>query len=474
MFARTAAVLTLCILAGLLPCQAASGGDAKARQKPVGQEAGAGNTAAAKLSGYLKEAGENNLRLKAAYHRFQAALEKIPQATSLEDPRLNLGYFLVPVETRVGPQRARIGVAQMIPWIGKLIAKGDRAALEADAEKGRFDALRLSIFYEVKRVYYEYAYLLRAIDITRENRELLDYLEGVINARYTAGVSPYSDLLAVQVERDKLDDRLRTMEDFKHPLEAAMNAVLSRDMNAPFADVPDIPVITAKLDGKELAARLDAVNPQLKVFEYLAGSQKKSEALARMDYIPDVTVGLETVLTDSFNAYRGARNATTGVWQATGPPPSDSGKDAVIASVSLNIPLWFGKREAAIREAKARQLAAVSDRDGLRDKLTSDLKLALYNYRDAERKLDLYKTTLIPRAEQSLGASLTSYQAAKGSFMDLINTQRTLLEFELNHIRAMATQAQRLAEIESLVGDELLYTVSGSFRDLSTYKMPGK
>lgn len=463
----TAALLVLLILA--LPCAAG----AKKAGEPA-PDASAANQAASKLSAYLVEAGENNLRLKAAYHRFQAALEKIPQAKSLDDPRLNLGYFLVPVETRVGPQRARIGVTQMLPWIGKLIARGDRAALEADAEKARFDALRLSVFYEVKRVYYEYAYLLRAIDITRANRELLDYMEGVVNARYTAGAAPYSDLLAVQVERDRLDDRVRTLEDLRHPLEAALNAVLSRNVNTPFEDVPDIPVISAKLDGNDLAARLDAANPQLKVFEYLAGSQKKSEALAKMDYIPDVTVGVETIITDSFNAYRGARNASTGVWQATGPPPSDSGKDAVIASVSLNIPLWFGKREAAIREAKARQLAAVRDRDGLRDKLSSDLKLALYNYRDAERKLDLYKNTLIPRAEQSLGASLTSYQAAKGSFADLINTQRTLLEFELNHIRAMATQAQRLAEIESLVGDELPYTVEGSFRKLSEYKMPGK
>ena len=450
-----------------------STGQAAAQPAPASPAAqAAGNQAAADIGAYLKETAEQNARLKAAYHRFKAALERIPQEKSLPDPRFTFGYFLVPVETRVGPQRARLGLAQTLPWIGKLIAKGDKAALEADAEKARFDALRLSLFYEVKKTYYEYAYLLRAIALTRENRDLLDYLEGVVKARYTASMASYGDLLGVQMERDKLDDRYQSLSDLRHPLAAALNAVMNRPMDAPLPDRPDVPVMQASLDDKALLASLDDRNPQLKVYEYLAQKEKIGGSLARMDFIPDLTFGIETIITDPYNYFISRYDTSSEKMMAATPPPRDSGKDAWVASVSLNIPLWVGKRQAAIREAKAREQAATLDREGLYEKLAADLKLALYNYRDAERKIDLYQKVLIPKARQTLEAMITAYPAGKAAFADLINTQRTLVEFELNHIRALATQAQRLAEIDMLAGEDVSYAIYGSLTSLSAYKAP--
>jgi outer membrane protein TolC len=434
----------------------------------------AGEKAEADIGVYLKETAEKNARLKAAFQRIQAALERIPQDKSLPDPRFTFGYFIVPVETRVGPQNARLGLTQTLPWIGKLIAKGDAAAALADAEKARFDALRLSLFYEVKKTYFEYAYLLRAMALTKENRDLLDYLEGVIKARYTANMAGYGDLLGIQMERDKLDERYRSQEDLRHPLAAALNAVMNRPVEAALPDTPDIPVMQVGLDDAKLLAALNDRNPQLKVYDYQAKKEKIGGELARMDFIPDLTFGIETIITGPYSYYVSRYDASSQKMTSPTPPPRDSGKDAWIGSVSLNIPLWIGKRQAAIREAKARETAAVADREGLSEKLSADLKLALYNYRDAARKIELYQNVLIPKAQQALAAMLASYQAGRAGFADLVNTQRSLLEFELNHIRALATQAQRLAEIDMLVGEDVPYTVYGSLQALSAYAPPVK
>jgi outer membrane protein TolC len=90
------------------------------------------------------------------------------------------------------------------------------------------------------------------------------------------------------------------------------------------------------------------------------------------------------------------------------------------------------------------------------------MQLALYKYRDAQRKIDLYQNTLIPKADEALAVTLEAFQGGTRSSLDLIDAEKTLLEFELAYIRALADQAQRLAELEMLLGDEIPCKIHGA------------
>jgi hypothetical protein len=57
------------------------------------------------LDEYYKIAAENNPGLQAKYQAFEAAMQKVPQVGTLEDPTISFGFFLSPVETRVGHNR---------------------------------------------------------------------------------------------------------------------------------------------------------------------------------------------------------------------------------------------------------------------------------------------------------------------------------------------------------------------------------
>ena len=87
--------------------------------------------------------------------------------------------------------------------------------------------------------------------------------------------------------------------------------------------------------------------------------------------------------------------------------------------------------------------------------LGAELKLVFYQFRDAERKINLYRDTLVPKATESVKATETSFKAGKGTFLDLIDSQRILLEFGLAYERALASRMQRLGELEMLVGKEI-------------------
>ncbi len=123
--------------------------------------------------------------------------------------------------------------------------------------------------------------------------------------------------------------------------------------------------------------------------------------------------------------------------------------------VSVNLPIWLGKLRAGVREAEHLRQAAFSAEQERLNGLMSQAKMVLYRYRDADRKVGLYRDTLLPKANQALQATETGYQGGTSSFMDVIDAERVLLEFELSEQRALADRAQRLAELESMVGRQI-------------------
>ena len=134
------------------------------------------------------------------------------------------------------------------------------------------------------------------------------------------------------------------------------------------------------------------------------------------------------------------------------PGTADSGKDPVMATVSINLPLWRGKYQAAQREALYRRSAFEEQRDEKGNDLAADTALALYYYEDATRKLKLYRDTLQPKAEQSLGVAQQAFQTGKAEFITVIDAQRVLLEFRLEVAKAQADRGKRFAELQMLTG----------------------
>ncbi|MDD5555717.1 MAG: TolC family protein [bacterium] len=394
-------------------------------------------TAESTLQDYLRYAALNNPGLEAAFNRWKAAIERIPQARSLPDPRFAYGWFIEAVETRVGPQRNRFGWYQTFPWIHRLMLQGGMAAEAAAAERKRFDAQKLRLFYRVKDAYYEYYYVARAIAVTGENAKLLKDFEEIARRKYRVGTAAHPDVIRAQVELGKIEDRLRSLEDLRGPVVARLNAALNRPVGMPLPEPSTVPEEKIEAGDDQLIAWMREGNPELAAMDFDIEKERKGVSLAKEWFIPDVTLGLDWIQTDR------APMVT-----------SDNGKDPIIANVSVNLPVWYDKYKAAEREAQARFIAAQRARLDMENRLAYDLKMALYNYRDAERKIDLYGRTLMQKGEESLRATETAYRAGNIDFLNLIDAQRILIEFQLSYERALADRAQRFAELEMLVGRE--------------------
>ncbi len=399
------------------------------------------------LEDYLAYAALQSPSLRAVFHNWIAGLERSEYTGALPDPRFSYSYFIESVETRVGPQIQILKLQQAFPWFGTRGARKDISIEAAGAAYQMYEAKKLELFYEVKSVYYECYYLGRAIEITRENLELLKFWESIARAKYRVALARHPDVIKAQVELGLLEDRLRTFEDVIDPVSVRLKSIVNLPDSLDFPLPTAIDVEEAAVDRDSVYAYTLANNPDLKSLLHLVEKGRATRRLAGKASYPDFIVGVGYINTGD----------------AIDPNMPESGKDAWTATVGITLPIWFGSKKSRRQEADAQYRRAQYNHADALNRLRAVTEKIVFDYEDALRKTRLYRDGLIPRAEQSLNASYTAYQAGETDFLSLLDAQRQLLEFRLQFERSRSNLAVRRAELEMISGTDLIFANSGDY-----------
>ena len=129
--------------------------------------------------------------------------------------------------------------------------------------------------------------------------------------------------------------------------------------------------------------------------------------------------------------------------------------DGFGAIASINIPFSFWtkrKYDAGVREATAVASAARADYQAWQNLTRFQLTELIAKVRAQQQVADLYRTTILPQAEQNLEASRAGYRTGRNNFLDVIEAERALLEFRLAFYRALVERDIQLALVEQIVG----------------------
>lgn len=397
-----------------------------------------------RLEDYLRDAAMNNASLKVSFQIWKAAVESVPQAKALPDPKFTYGYFIREVETRVGPQKHKFDLMQTFPWFGVIKARTDHAAANAKAAYKRYEAKKLELFQQVKHAFYEFSYLARAIEITNESLDNIRDYEEVVRIKYITAGSSHPDLIRAQVELVIIDDRLNSLKDLRPAITTRLNSILNRPASAhlPWPEAPKGELIS--IEFAQLLSLIIANNPDLRAVDHQIEAMRSREILAKKKSYPNIGLGVSYIDT--------AHAVASGV--------SDSGRDPVIAMVSLNLPIWRESYKAAERQAKAELVKTRHDKVQLENTLGANARQLLYEMDDTARKIRLYRGIVIPKTNEMVAASETAYGAGTIDFLSLIDAQDKLLKYELLYERAIAENAQGLAKLERIAGTSLSTTES--------------
>jgi outer membrane protein TolC len=127
----------------------------------------------------------------------------------------------------------------------------------------------------------------------------------------------------------------------------------------------------------------------------------------------------------------------------------------VLLRVGVSLPVWSGSYAAAERESRHLARALREELDAEEQRLRVEVETSAFHIADAGRRIALYRDSLLPRAEEALQLTLASYRAGEASVLDVIDSERALLEFERSYWRACRDYGRGRAELRALTGEAL-------------------
>lgn len=389
------------------------------------------------IKDYQKIAAENNPEVRAAFHEYLASLQERPQVGSLPDPEVAFAYFISPIETRLGPQQARISLTQMFPWFGTLGDKKEIASIQSKAHFETFRETRNQIFYQTEKVLVELYELDKSIEIAEENLEILNSLVEISLRRYETNEATQVDVLRAQIEQEDLKTQLALLRDNRSVLEQRISELLNNSENIQIQPPDTLNPRSMLDDSQTLNKRLIQQNPALSRLKYQEESSREMRELAEKDGKPSFGIGMDYIFT-------GERTDIGGL--------TDNGKDALIARASFRIPLFRNKYNAKVQEAEQNIQSTQTQMVSKKNNLETDLKASLRDYYDAERRFELYDQKQIQRVNQALTIMMQTYSTDSSNFEEILRMQRKLLDYQLNRIRALTDLHTSAAYIEYLTG----------------------
>jgi outer membrane protein TolC len=363
------------------------------------------------LDKYLEIAAQNNPGLKAKYVEFEAALQKVEQVNTLNDPTFSFGYFISPVETRVGAQQMKFSLGQMFPWFGTLDARQDMASQLAESKYQEFLAEQLLLYRNVKSAYYPILELGEHIRIQQNNLKLLNTYKELANIQFSNGKGTMVDVLRVDIRMEDLQSKISLLNDKRSPLEATFNLLLNRAADT-IVLLDSLPKVVSGYYGEPDSLWLN--NPKIAAFELRIGAAKSSENLATLSSRPQIGIGLDYVVVSK-------RNISS---------IPDDGKDILMPMATVTLPLYRSKYKAAIKEANLQQVALNLYKKEYENSLLNQYTLAQYKYDESLELIRLY-TSEVTKTKRILGLLAISYGTNGKDYVELLRAQQTLLEYEL-------------------------------------------
>ncbi|MDR8390470.1 TolC family protein [Aliifodinibius sp. S!AR15-10] len=393
------------------------------------------DTTATQLDHYLQEAARNNPELQALVYKYRSILEQAPQVGTLPDPEVMFMYFANPRNYSSPLSRMTLSASQWFSWFGTLNTAEKRVQSLARAQLDEVINTRNRLFRDIKEVRFQMYEINHHIKVFRENLELLSMLESTVDIIYETGEASQVDLIRLQIEKDKIRTRIEQMEDRLVPHQIEFNTLLNRDPQAAIDMPMPMETNTLGLSPDKILAKIQAQNPRLSRLDYNKQAAEYALEGARLSGLPSFGVGVEAMLPNFMYM-----------------PLMPGERTALVAKLSVKVPLYRNKYNAQQREARLDIRSIQAQQTDVRGRLYADAEKRLQQYRDAQYRINLYEDQLMPKTRRALEIAIEAYSTEVGNFEELIQLQRQILDYEMGLNTAYVERNIAVAELEYLYG----------------------
>ncbi len=394
-----------------------------------------GETVYPKLEEYIRIAIEENPELRSLRHLYEAENERVRELGILPDPELNIMFDFNPMMAESQLGRFSVSAMQMFPWFGTLGTRRDAQRASAEADRAQIDVRQLEILRDLQLAWFEIAEVEQQIRVTREQVELVQELEILVKIRYETGRAAQADILRIQMEEERLKNRIKNLEDRLKPLIANFNEYLNRTPDSHVETADRIETEQVLYTDEQIHEIVRAENPRFNGIESRGDALDKQQRIAQLEGRPSFGLGLEVMGRD-FG------------WMSMNP----GGSESFIGMATVRLPIFRTRTNSQQQQIISRKRALDSERIQTENRLSSEVESVLEELRKAERNLRLLDDELVPRATQVLDILSEEYTVGRARFDELLQIQRELLDLEIERIEAVVGQNRAVVRIESLIG----------------------
>ncbi len=384
------------------------------------------------LQTYIDEAISNSPEIQKFQLRYDISSEKVNEADWIPNTEISAGYFVSEPETRVGAQRARFSVKQMLPWFGTITARENYASSMAEADYVEVTIAKRKLALSVSQFYYQLYEINAKQIVLDQNIELLKIYERLALTYVEVGKASAVDVLRLQIRQNELQQEKEVFTQQSKGFQAAVNSLLNRDYDkeVTVVDTLEMPI------EEDIQFSYDALslNPELLKYDKLYESVTQSELLNFLEAQPMFGFGLDYIP----------------VSERTDMNILDSGKDILMPIVSISIPIFNNRYKSITKQNDLRQQEIQSQKDERLNILESELAGAISQRNQARIKFNTQQKNL-EQANDAEEILIKNYETGTIDFNDVLDIQELQLKFQMSQIESIKSYYVQSALINYLI-----------------------
>jgi outer membrane protein TolC len=377
------------------------------------------------LDALVAEALVQNPDVRSLQETLEAARQRPEQAKVLPDPMVSALYVNDGWSPSLGERAmTTLGVmgTQTFPWPGKRGLREKVAGQDTVVTGERLERQRLGLAAGVRRAFWDLVLGEESLRLLGEQEEVWKEAEAVVRARYAVGQGAQQDVLRAQVEITRFEQLRAEQAAEIEAREAELSRLVGREVKRGVVAGVRLQLRPEPRTLAALQSEAEATLPELRAGAAAVERGQLAIDLAEREFKPDITV----------QAGYMNRGGLEPMWQA---------------GVGVTLPVYRGRRRAAVAEAEASRRAVALQVEAVRAQIRFRTREREAQLRAAERVATVYADGLIPQARLSYEAAIASYEAGKVPFLTVLEALSTLYRDRIDHLRVLAAHERVGASI---------------------------
>lgn len=390
---------------------------------------GAGFKGVMTLSQALSAALRNNPDLDSFSAEIKAREARVVQAGLLPNPEIGIeaenfggsGYV-----SGFDAAETTVQLSQRFELGEKRAKRKHAASLGRDIAQSEYESGRADVFTAVQKAFVGVLSAQERVSLANSLVTVAEQVLQTVSERVKAGkVSPIEETgakIGLASSRVKLSQARLGLEAARKTLALTWGS-----------EIADFERAEGRLDAPLTLPSFDRLVPLVAQNPDIAGLEKEIEerranvALENAKRIPDLTVS------------GGARRL------------NESDDKAFVMGFSVPLPL-FDRNQGGIEEARHRVDKAKRALEATKRNIYNLLTERYAVLSSAFEEADTLKTRIIPDARAAFDGAREGYQLGKFGYLFMLDAQRILFDAEIQHLDALTTYHQTLADVDRLAG----------------------